>query len=268
MHPRISPDGKRFAVQVTSAGRHDVWLYDIASRTPMQLTTTGNALHPTWTPDGRRLVFLAKTSARGLEWPTELWSQPADGSAPRKVEGTDGAFGPAVTPDGRSVVFQRGFTAGWSIWSAPLSGEGATRKVLDDTSTHYMPAVSPDGRALAYVSSASGRDEVYARPFPGPGPAVQVSDGGGTEPAWSPDGRRIYYRGKGALVAVVVTRPGLAITARTPLFKDVFDASMPHRNYDVAPDGKGFVMITTGNPEAVVVLNWLTALRARLARAS
>ncbi|MGI8619582.1 MAG: protein kinase domain-containing protein, partial [Gemmatimonadaceae bacterium] len=32
MHPRLSPDGKRFAVQVSSARGEDVWLYDIASR--------------------------------------------------------------------------------------------------------------------------------------------------------------------------------------------------------------------------------------------
>ncbi len=45
---------------------------------------------------------------------------------------------------------------------------------------------------------------------------------------------------------------------------------MPHRNYDVTPDGREFVMIAAvpdARPETVVVLGWLGELRARLAAA-
>jgi serine/threonine-protein kinase len=262
MYPRLSPDGKRFAAQVTSASGEDVWLFDIASRTPTRLTTSGKALHPTWTPDGRRIVYM-RSKYRGLV------SQPVDGSAADTLPGTEGAFGPTVTPNGTAVVYQQRSDSGWTIWSASLTGEGAPRKVVDDPFADYMPAVSPDGHWLAYVSSASGRTEVFARPFPGPGPAVQVSENGGTEPAWSPDGRWIYYREKGSLMAAAVSTPALAITSRTRQFRDLFDGTMPHRNYDVARDGKTFLMIapsTAGSPEAVIVLNWLTQLREQLAR--
>jgi Tol biopolymer transport system component len=266
MYPRISPDGKRFAVQVTSTCGEDVWLYDIASRTAARLTTTGAALHPTWTPDGRRIVVM-RGGKRGL------LSLPVDGggTADTLPETVD-AFAPAVAPNGRSVVFQRPPARpahpahAWSIWSASLQGEGAPRRVLEDQFVNFMPTVSPDGRALAYVSDATGRREVYARPFPGGGAAVQVSEGGGIEPAWSPDGRRIYYlEPKGALMAAAAT-PALAITSRTRILDKAFVGGMPHRNYDVAPDGTGFLMIAPGGrPDAVVVLDWLPELRARLA---
>jgi Tol biopolymer transport system component len=95
-----------------------------------------------------------------------------------------------------------------------------------------------------------------------------VSDGEGTEPAWSPDGRRIYYRGNGLFMAATFDTATLAITSRRAQFKDASDNTMPHRNYDVMPDGKGFLMIaptTTGGPEAVVMVHWLTKkLRAQL----
>ena len=264
MHPRISPDGKRFAVEITSEdGRTDVWVYDIATRTPMPLTTTGKARHPTWTPDGRRIVFMALGSR-------QLMSQPVDGgAAAEKILKTEGSFAPEVAPDGRSVVFQRGapLAPGAKIWSASLTGEGAPRKVMDDPFDNYEPAVSPNGHWLAYTSNATGHPEVYARAFPGPGAAVQVSDGGGIEAAWSPDGGRIYYRAKRALMEAVVTTPALAITSRRQLFKGKYDASRQHRNYDVAPDGTGFLMIAQQSPDAVVVLHWLPALRARLASA-
>jgi len=44
---------------------------------------------------------------------------------------------------------------------------------------------------------------------------------------------------------------------------------MPHRNYDVTADGKHFVMIGAagGLPETIVVLNWRTDFKARIAAA-
>jgi Tol biopolymer transport system component len=262
MHPRMSPDGKRLAVQVTSDSVVDVWVYDMASRTPTRLTTTGRAYHPTWTPDGRRIVFFAAGRR-------ELFMQSVDGGAATTLAQTEGAFAPTVTPDGRSVVFQRArSTSGpWSIWSASLMGAGPPRMLVDDPVSPYMPALSPDGRWLAYVSSATRRDEVYARPFDGPGQAVLISDSGGTAPAWSSDGHRIYYRNRDAFVEVVVTTPALAITSRRRLFDDPFDHAMPHRNYDVAPGNTGFLMIGQERPEAVITLNWATQLRSKLKRA-
>ncbi|MDB4893557.1 MAG: protein kinase [Gemmatimonadetes bacterium] len=261
MYPRLSPDGKHIAMQGTVDGGNDVWLYDVATRTPSRLTTTRGALHPAWTPDGRRIVFMAPGHG--------LLSQLVDGSAGAEpVPGSERGFGPSVAPDGKSVVFQRGsLSVGWEVWSASITGLGGSRKVLDDQFTHYMPSLSPDGHWLADVSSVTGQNEVYVHPYPGPGAAVQVSDGGGTEPAWSPDGYRIYYRANGAFMAAALSMPHHAVTWRRQLFRDTFDGAMPHRNYDVAPDGSGFLMITGGSSEAFVVLNWVSELRARLARA-
>ena len=264
MNPRISPDGKRFAAEVVSAsGERDVWVYDMASRTPTRLTTTGKAMHPTWTPDGRRIVFVA-TGGR------DLMSQPIDGGGATKLPATEGAFAPTVAHDGRSVLFQRGPTNrhAWSIWSASMSGAEAPRQVLDSSFSPFMPALSSDGKWLAYASWETGRSEVYARPFPSLGPAVQVSNDGGVEPVWSADGQRLYYLNKGAMMAVNVTTPPLALTSRRQLFKGSFEGRMPHRDYDVTRDGSAFLMITAaGSPEAVIVLNWLTELRGHLAGA-
>lgn len=134
-----------------------------------------------------------------------------------------------------------------------------------------MPAVSADGRSLAYAASESGRYEVLVRPFPGAGTAMQVSLGGGTEPAWAPDGRTISYRADRRMMAADLT-PGTARTVirRRALFADTFDGDMPmpHRNYDVMPDGRHFVMIAPNDdraPETIVVLNWLGEFRAKVA---
>ena len=266
MHPRLSPDGRRFVVQVSTALGEDLWIYDLASRAPgvpRRLTTSGQALHPAWTPDGRRIVFL-RSARRGLGY------LPADGSAPADtIAGTEGAFAPAAAPDNETVVFHRRTDSRSTIWSARLDGASAPVMLVDDGAVASMPAVSPDGRWLAYVSTVGGREEVYARALPGPGPAVQVSDSGGTEPSWSSDGRHIYYRARAALMAAE-TAPAPGGTPPRRRFADFYDATMKHRNYDVSRDGRTFLMIapsTAANPEVVLVLDFLTELRARLANA-
>ena len=68
-------------------------------------------------------------------------------------------------------------------------------------------------------------------------------------------------------MSAIIRTPALAVTSRRMLFTDGFDGAMPHRNYDVLPDGSGFVMISGGTSEATVVLHWLNELRKQLPRA-
>jgi hypothetical protein len=73
----------------------------------------------------------------------------------------------------------------------------------------------------------------------------------------------------GALVeAGCTTAPAFAVTSREILFSGNFDLHAFHPNYDVAPDGRHFVMITSGNaePQVMVVTNWLEELRQRLGK--
>jgi hypothetical protein len=273
MYPRISPDGRTLAVQVTSSLGQDLFLYDIASGTPTRLTTTGIALHPTWTPDGTRIVYVIG-GGRGL------MSQPVHGGgAGRRMPGTEGAFGPEVSSDGKTVVFQRKTPKGWNIFAASMTDGLPARPLRTDTSVNFMPSLSHNGRWLAYSSNVSGRPEVYVQPFPGEGPVVQESDSGGKEPALSAHDQRVYYRSKGGLMMATVKAPpattssgasSFTVTSRALYVPGAFDVSMPHRNYDQVPNNASFVMIAPdvdGMLEVVVKLNWLTELRAALALA-
>jgi hypothetical protein len=133
----------------------------------------------------------------------------------------------------------------------------------------YMPVMSADGGWLAYVSDESGRAEVYARPVPGPGPRIQVSNEGATEPAWSPRGSTLYYRGAGKFVAADLTLTGdTPSLRRRVLFDDVYYSGGPSRaNYAVASDGDGFLFTRSFGDESrnIVTLNWFEDVRARMA---
>ena len=55
---------------------------------------------------------------------------------------------------------------------------------------------SSDGRWLAYQSDQSSQYEIYVRPFPNvEDEQWLISNGGGTQPLWAPDGRELFYLG-------------------------------------------------------------------------
>ena len=73
--PRLSPDGTRLAVAIGEQAffgldNADVWLFEIARGARSRLTFDGTNLSryfPTWTPDGRRVVYATGTPS-DLSW--------------------------------------------------------------------------------------------------------------------------------------------------------------------------------------------------------
>lgn len=103
---------------------------------------------------------------------------------------------------------------------------------------------SPDGRWIAYVSNVSGRDEVYVKEFGGSGAQHTISNGGGSEPVWSPAGDELFYRSGEWLFAVPI-QAGTKFLAPTALFEGAFKSEFVAGNqyYDVSADGQSFLMI-------------------------
>ncbi|MEO8564702.1 MAG: protein kinase, partial [bacterium] len=264
MNPRFSPDGTRVLMADQSPEGSDIWMYDVASHTSTRLTSSGNAALPTWSPDGRSVLFQSSRSGHAA-----FWSQSVDGaSPPEKVIELGGLFYGEFAPNGHTLVFQREAGEGWEIWTSEARVPGSARRLIVDHANDYMPTVARDGRWLAYVSSASGREEVYVRAFPGPGAPVQISEDGGKEPVWSHDSRRLFYRGSRQIISAQLATTGglVAVTSRTRLLADDFDGGMPHTNFDVTPDGRLLVLGPTASrgSETIVVVNWLAELRRTL----
>jgi len=103
-----------------------------------------------------------------------------------------------------------------------LAGDTRTKVIANTAFVETMPRVSPDGHWIAYVTGESGSPQVVVQPFPGPGSRTQVSVRGGTEPVWSHDGRRLFYRDTQHLIAAnVSTTSSFSVTSRETLFTDM-----------------------------------------------
>jgi dipeptidyl aminopeptidase/acylaminoacyl peptidase len=176
------------------------------------------------------------------------------------------------SPDGQLLAFievnpstQRDI---WVLRMGDRKPQPFLRTRLDERS----PRFSPDGRWLVYVSNESGRYEIYVQPYPGPGGKWQISTEGGTEPAWNPNGRELFYRSGNKMMAVdIATQPGFAAGTPRMLFEGQYQPSpVVVANYDVSPDGQRFLMLKPSEqaqaaPTQInVVLNWFEELNRRV----
>ena len=264
--PRFSPDGKRVAFTIGAAQSIDVWVYDIAKTTLTKLTTEGSNMRPEWTPDGKRILFRSERQAGSA-----IWWQPADGSGPAELllKTSFDPFEAILSPDGRSLIFRTapGSTYSRDIFYVDLKGDSTPKPLVMGPKQEQMPRLSPDGRWMAYMSDESSQFEIYVRPFPNPGARIQVSTSGGTEPLWSRDGRSLFYRsGTRLMAASVTTSPTFSMGVRSVALEGDFVPNATHQNWDVAPDGKHFLMIKRAGGEAqtIVVHNWIQEVRARM----
>ncbi|HEV8499782.1 MAG TPA: protein kinase [Gemmatimonadaceae bacterium] len=243
--PRFSPDGKRIVYtmnKIDAASNGDVWVYDIALERSNRLTFDGFSISPSWTADGRTIVFTRR--ATGTHW--QEWKVPMDASGtaalyfePRAV----GAYEPEFTRDGKTIVYRVDLTAvNRDIVAAPVDSPTATHAIAASPFEEHELAVSPDGRWVAYVSDASGAPEVYVRRVDGAGGIAPVSRGGGKEPRWN-GMRELLFRNKDSVVAVPID---LGVDARPGPPRLLFVghyASAPWDTYwDVAADGRFLFM--------------------------
>jgi Tol biopolymer transport system component len=278
--PRLSPDGRRVAVDVLeSAGRMQVWLYDLARDTFSRFTFDGVNRHAVWAPDGKRLAFMSDRDGR-----QQIFRKLADGSgdAERLTDGGS-TTAPDVlnipyswSRDGRLLTFSRlAPAAAAELCVLPVgddSRSGRTAQVFRQTrAADGAPQLSPDGRWMAYASEESGRREIYVQAYPGPGGRWQISGDGGNEPLWSASGHELFYRSGDRMMAVdISTEPEFLARKPRQLFKGSYvttGGGYVRANYDVSPDGQRFLTLKPVEHKSApltqinVVLNWSDELK-------
>jgi hypothetical protein len=125
---------------------------------------------------------------------------------------------------------------------------------------------SPDGRWVAYVSNESGRAEVYVGRFPDLANKIAVSIDGGARPRWSRDGRELFYRQGGAMMAASVDAShGFSAGKPQRLFAGPYYGEGRDPAFDVTDDGRRFLMIKADPASMLqhltVVQNWAEELQ-------
>jgi Tol biopolymer transport system component len=141
------------------------------------------------------------------------------------------------------------------VWIRKLKGDTTTRPLLNGLS----PRVSPNGQWIAFTSPESGANEVYVAAFPSMSRRQQISIGGGLDPVWSADGQTLFYIHDDAInSAKVVLGDEPRVTSRARLVGGgVLELNAGHASFDVAPNGKDFIVIRISDDiQTIVAHDW------------
>ena len=276
----FSPDGQRLAMDLVSANKRNVWLYDL-SRDASQRVTFGEVSdsQPIWTPDGRRMTFASATGG-----PPNLYWQAVDGGAPvRLTESQLTQYPGSWSPDGRRLAFTEVRDGQGDIMILPMEGDeqtslkpGTPIPFLTSAARESQPAYSPDGRWLAYSSNESAVLQVYVTDVADPTRKWQVSTAGGSQPMWSRARPELLFRLEGSgsqIFSVTYDMVGGAFRPSKPAPWGPSRFLLRSANGDVAlhPDGNQIAGLLRASmperepsqPHVVLVTGFFDELRAR-----
>ncbi|MHC4507506.1 MAG: protein kinase domain-containing protein [Planctomycetota bacterium] len=264
----VSPEGTQLAFDIQDGDNWDIWIYDLTRDTLNPLTSDGISDNPMWTSDGEWVVFRSNQAGK-----LQLFKQSVTGSAKPELIATFEEIWmmlDSCSPDGKELLLRthdpknRKLDIDISVIPFGKQNENPRlRPFIQRNNNQRLGCWSPDGRWVAYASDESGRWEVYVEPYPGLGPKVMISTEGGYEPAWSRDGKELFYRsGRGSpkmIGATIEIEPEF----RAVEYKELFE-TINFRDYDVAPDGRFLMIQEPEEPtpfKIYIIRNWFEELK-------
>jgi TolB protein len=220
--PALSPDGSKILVtrsqpdDTASLGSRTTLYVIAADGSGARRLTNRDDWAPTWSPDGKTIVFVRGQDDLGIV--TNLYSIGVDGQDARLLlrHATD----PAWSPDGTRIAFVSESRQRIAVLNR-RTGKVAT--VVRAKSIASSPAWSPDGKRLAFddVPDDARIDipygvccaELYAINVDGSGlrRLTRNKDTDGS-PTWTPDGRIVFESDRdGAMRFFIVNADGTRI---------------------------------------------------------
>jgi TolB protein len=202
----ISPDGTLLAVSDQSQldGASRIHVVPIGGGAPHLVTKHGPSYWHGWSPDGKRLAYVA--SRRGSD--LDIYTCCVEGGEEQRLTDTPGLDdGPDYSPDGRYIYFNSLRSGNMKIWRMRADGSEQEQCSFGEETRDWFAHPSPDGRWIVFIAfgmdvalgdhPANKNVSLMMMPAQGGAPRLIATLFGGqgtiNVPSWSPDGRAFAF---------------------------------------------------------------------------
>ncbi len=185
----VSPNGQQLALDLQGS----LWVVPTAGGAARRVTDEyHDARQPSWSPDGKRLVFQGYRDGG-----YDLWVVDADGTNVRQL--TRGPFDdrePSWSPDGQGIAFSSDRSGNYDVWMVTVA-TGAVRRVTTDPGDEFMPTFGARSDSVAFIGTRGGMPSVIVAATSGGERRVTTVPGRYDAPSWSPSGALVYHSSAG-----------------------------------------------------------------------
>ncbi len=159
-NPAWSPSGNEIVYStvefnepfsVTNSG--EIRIVNAATGEKREIMTSGNALQPSFSPNGKRLAFWS----RDEKFQRDLWTVAVSGGEAVRVTNDESLdWNPIWSPDGEFIYFCSNRNGGASLWRIRVNQEsgktnGEPEAVTAPLAQSWFLTISGDGKNLVYV---------------------------------------------------------------------------------------------------------------------
>jgi Tol biopolymer transport system component/DNA-binding winged helix-turn-helix (wHTH) protein len=189
--PAVSPDGRSIVFFRSSGGPlGDLWIVPTAKATPRRLTFDDAEVgSPTWTPDGRFVIFPSKRAGSRTLWRIPV----AGGEAKPITTGTGEDIDPQVSIDGRDMIYTNvRNTFRLEVLDAAT---GRRAVVAERRMLISAPRFSPEGDQIAFFQETDAGIHLFRSSVDGQ-EIRQVTKAKGERnllPRWSAAGDALFF---------------------------------------------------------------------------
>ena len=240
--PRISPDGAMMVVEINDG--EEISGYDSEGDAFLPLNSEGLNHEPVWSPDSRSVAWSSTMAGDTLD---TIFLIPADQSEePEPLYSSDYVILPTSwSPDGSALLFyEQNPDTGNDIWILSFPEKHAF-PYLTSQSSEFMPMFAPDGKWIAYIWDETGAFEVYVRRYPDSGEMWQISNGGGYQPLWAPQGNELFYRkGMKVFSVAIESESTFSVKGTREWFDGMNFYVRNYSDYEVHPYNNKFIFST------------------------